>query len=57
MSQKHPLGVEKVTTLVPFIFESNPWGPPQPIPVIQPVGVLITPQQSYLKTFLIPYIR
>ena len=26
MSQKHPLGVEKVTTLVPFIFESNPWG-------------------------------
>ena len=25
MSQKHPLGVEKVTTLVPFIFESNPW--------------------------------
>ena len=57
MSQKHPLGVDKVTTLVPFIFESNPWGPPQPIPVIQPVGVLITPQQSYLKTFLIPYIR
>ena len=26
MSQKHPLGVEKVTTLVPFILESNPWG-------------------------------
>ena len=24
MSQKHPLGVEIVTTLVPFIFESNP---------------------------------
>ena len=26
MSQKHPLGVEKLTTLVPFICESNPWG-------------------------------
>ena len=26
MSHKHPLGVEKVTTLVHFIFESNPWG-------------------------------
>mgnify|MGYP001794607022 FL=1 len=25
MSHKHPLGVEKVTTLVHFIFESNPW--------------------------------
>ena len=25
MSQNHPLGVDKVTTLVPFIFESNPW--------------------------------
>ena len=25
MSQNHPLGVQKVTTLVPFIFESNPW--------------------------------
>ena len=24
MSQKHTLGVEKVTTPVPFIFESNP---------------------------------
>ena len=26
MSQKHPLGVEKLTTLVPFIGESNPQG-------------------------------
>ena len=25
MSYKHPLGVEKVTPLVPFISESNPW--------------------------------
>ena len=25
MCQKHPLGVEKVTTLVLFILESNPW--------------------------------
>ena len=25
MPQKHPLGVEKVTTLVPFVFESSPW--------------------------------
>ena len=27
MSQKHPLEVEKVTTPVPFIFESNPLAP------------------------------
>ena len=26
MAQKHPLGVEKVTPLVPFISKSNPWG-------------------------------
>ena len=26
MSQKHPLGVGKVTTLLPSIFDSNPWG-------------------------------
>ena len=25
MSHKHSLGIEKVTTVVPFIFESNPW--------------------------------
>ena len=25
MSQKHPLGIEKVTSLVPSTFESNPW--------------------------------
>ena len=25
MSSKYPLGVEKVTTLVPFILESDPW--------------------------------
>ena len=25
LSQKHPPGIQKVTTLVPFIFESNPW--------------------------------
>ena len=26
MSEIDPLGVEKVTTLVPFISVSNPWG-------------------------------
>ena len=25
MSHKQPFGVVNVTTLVPFIFESNPW--------------------------------
>ena len=25
MSHKEPLGVEKVTTLVPFIFQFKPW--------------------------------
>ena len=25
MSHKHSLGIKKVTIVVPFIFESNPW--------------------------------